>query len=202
MGLADSPHFVRFVHAMASHPKADIRFWVAASGVPQSPAYRIARCFRFHGANTPDEVDVRRTLRLAADLRRDRAMPEWSLRFENPQDALTKIPKDRFQLAFSSAANKLGFFEPEELHIRMDHQHERTVKALKTHSVGPSRGSPIHIHMEHLDRFPPPFEMDGDTITDPLITLMDLYSHPRAGAHAEFLDGVLVEAGFLPERKR
>ncbi len=208
MGLADSKHFLRFVHAMATDPDASVRELSEETSTPLATAHRIARFFRFHRAMPRDRFDVRRGLRLAADVRRDRAVPDRTFKTDDLYDLLHAIDRVDHHLAFASAANAIAHFEPVDTHVRIDNSEQTILADLKTfHSA--SGKHVVHVYLDDLSRYPDPIDIedyDGAAtagpmpVCDPIVTLIDLLSHPTGGAHAEFLDRTLTLAGTLPER--
>jgi len=210
MGIADSKHFLHLVRAAAANPRAGPQAWADASGVPKATAYRLLRPFRFHGAITGMKADPRRVLHLAANLRKDRVVPYTTIFRERYLTAIT-APNAKAQLAFQSAANAYGFFEESVKTVRIDPQNRHEIlpgitasASLQSDSQWPileSKRRPLAVvYMEDLSRFPQPTRMEDTLVSDPFITYMDLLSHPRAGAHAEFFDAVMVRSGLLPER--
>lgn len=210
MGIAGSKHFLHLVRATAANPNAGSQAWADASGAPKATAYRLLRPFRFHGAITGTTANPRSVLHLAANLRKDRVVPYTTI-FR--QHDLSKIedPGAQAQLAFQSAANAYGFFEESVKTVRIDQKHRQGILSGITgsasaqsdsegHSVETKRRPLAVVYMEDLSRFPPPTRMEDVLVSDPFITYMDLLSHPRAGAHAEFFDAVMVRSGLLPER--
>ncbi len=210
MGLADSKQFLHLVRSIVADPTAGSQAWGQASQTPKATTHRLLRMFRFHGALDRSKADPRRVIQLAADLRKDRAIPYTTVYRKAVLDSI-KQNHEGMQLAFQSAANRYGFFEESTMTVRIDKDHVGNLApgvsgsgALHTDPDGrfvESRRRPlVVVYVDDLSRFPPPTWFDDVAVTDPIITYVDLLSHPRAGAHAEFLDGALVRAGLLPER--
>lgn len=208
MGLADSKHFIRFVRAMAKAPELSVRELSERTSTPIATAHRIARFFRFHRAMPRDRFDVRRGLGLAADLRRDRAVPDRTFKTEDLYDLVHLISQVDHHLAFASAANAIAHFEPVDTHVRIDRSGRSVLGELKAFHAASGRHT-VHVYVDDLSRYPDPIDVEdyGDSATggptpvcDPIVTLIDLLSHPTGGAHAEFLDRTLTLAGTLPER--
>lgn len=199
MALADSRHLLHFVHAVVQDPDKDIRSIAADKQIPKTSAYRIAQVFRFHGAIRRKQTDPRRVIRLTADLRKDRAVPDLSLQTEDLPGVLDAIAGFRHHLAFASAANAIARFEPAETAIRL-HIKSPSELAFLDAFRHPGGRSTLHFYADDLDRYPEPIKVQRSPVCDPIITLVDLHSHPRAGAHADFLDRALTRAGTLPER--
>lgn len=208
MGLADSKHFIRFVHAMASEPELSVRELSERTSTPIATAHRIARYFRFHRAMPRDRFEVRRGLRLAADLRKDRAVPDRTFKTDDLYELVHGLAQVDHHLAFASAANAIAHFEPGDTHVRIDKAGKSMLTDLKAFHTTAGRHT-VHVYVDDLDRYPDPVDIEdydasptsGPTpICDPIVTLIDLLSHPTGGAHAEFLDRTLTLAGTLPER--
>lgn len=203
MGLADSKHFLHVVHAMAADPALKAREVSERTGTPLPTTHRIVRYFRFHRAMPRGRFDVRRGLRLAADLRRDKALPDRTFHVKDPDDlllAIRQMDPARHHLAFASAANAIARFEPADTHVRVDALQRRVLSDLKRLHA-PAGRSAVHLYVDHLERYPKPLDGIAEMpICDPIVTLIDLLSHPTGGAHAEFLDRTLTLQGTLPER--
>lgn len=199
MSLADSKHFLHFVHAVVQDPDKDIQSIAADERIPKTSAYRIAQVFRFHGAISRKQTDPRRVIRLAADLRKDRAAPDLSFQTDDIYSVLHAIQDVRHHLAFASAANAIAQFEPAETSIRMHVKSPSELSFLDEYRQ-PRGQAKLHFYMDDLDRYPTPIKVQRSFVCNPIITLVDLHSHPRTGAHAEFLDRALTRAGTLPER--
>lgn len=198
MALADSRHFLHFVHAVVQDPAMDIQSIALGKQIPKTSAYRIAQVFRFHGAMGRKHTDARRVIRLAADLRKDRAVPNFSLQTDDLDGVLQAIQGFSQHLAFASAANAIAQFEPAETSIRL--QAKPSELAFLDKFRRPAGRSTFHFYADDLDRYPQPIKLQQSFVCDPIITLVDLHSHPRTGAHAEFLDRALTRARTLPER--
>lgn len=200
MALAESSYFLHCVHAMATRPDLSAREVAEATGTPLPTAHRIVRFFKFHHAMPRGRFDVRRGLRLAADLRRDKAVPDRTFQTDDPYALLDAVGNVDHHLAFASAANAIAQFEPADTHLRIDASQRAVLAELKRfHS--PSGSSVVHVYVDHLSRYPPPLDdIATSPVCEAIVTLIDLLSHPTGGAHAAFLDRTLTLAGKLPER--
>lgn len=194
MGLADSPHFLHFTREMIHNPDSTVKTWAQNSDTPSSTAYRVTNFFRWHHAIPGGVVDARKVLRLSSGLRRDRAVPRKTFVVKDAGAFLDELASTPHQLVFQSAANAIAYFESGDVHVRIE-----AGQSLPSPSSRPSRGAKtrVHAYIDRLERYPPPMEVDGCLVCDPVVTLMDLYSHPHGGAHAEFLYNVLVDEGIL-----
>lgn len=202
MSLADSSDFLRIVERLILAKPGETPATIQAGlGLKRANFYRVLKFFKFHGAASYGRAELvvnkRKALSLAAGLRADRAVPNTIIDHGPTIDqAVTILQSERvpFALAFQSAANNHGYFEPTgatSLYVETD---------LRRHAVDVlnERGDrPIHLHAERLERVPTEALPDGSRITTLVQTLLDLLSTPGAGAHAAFLQEVLVRRGTL-----
>ncbi|MBI4392653.1 MAG: hypothetical protein HY556_02495 [Euryarchaeota archaeon] len=187
-------HYCERLFLETDAPVRSTRLW-HEPGTTASTVHQWIRHLRFHRVMTPVDgghrIDRVRLLQVLAAHRIARIQPVHEGAVALDARGFSQVLSQRripHALCMLSAANEWTFFEPRyAIDVYVRRADAPRVRALTT--VGRYR---VNLYAENLGEVPTR-ERDGVPITDLFQTLIDCRAHPEGGAHAQFLERVLLD---------